>query len=402
MPTAVPDVLHLTPFPAAGARRPPAGVPAFVSRLVPAYARAGVERQLVLADRVDPGPPVIELPHPGVRVSRAYTPGVRFGRVAREFARHRPGVVHAQHEVFLYGGPAAAVQFPAVMRAARRRGHARVVTVHGVVDLTTVDRGFVDSNGSRMPPRAVRALLRRLIRGAALGGDAVIVHDEGLATRLIDQYGVPSERVTVIPLPAPKATPVPRDQARASLGFAQPTVLFFGFVTGYKGLPLLLDGWERYRAAGGVAELVVAGGRHPRLAGDPAYERGYTAAMERAASIGGVRWEGYVGDDRVPDYLSGADALVLPYRDGLSASGPMSFAFAYGLPVLASDVLAEAAPHPGGVFPRDADALAAVLREALETPLAGELADASRQAGEQRSLEAVADETVALYRRVAA
>jgi glycosyltransferase involved in cell wall biosynthesis len=400
MPTAVPDVLHLTPFPAAGAARPPAGVPAFVSRLVPAYSRAGAARQLVLADRTGPGPDVIELPHPGVEVSRAYSPGVRFGRVRGRFARRRPGVVHAQHEVFLYGGPAAAVQFPGVMRAARRAGHARVVTVHGVVDLTTVDRGFVDSNGSRMPPRAVRLLLRRLIRGAALGGDAVIVHDEGLAARLVEQYGVPAERVAVIPLPAPEAAPVPRDEARAALGLDRPSVLFFGFVTGYKGLPLLLDGWERYRAAGGAAELVVAGGRHPRLAGDPTYERGYAASMERAAAIGGVRWDGYVSDAQVPAYLSAADALVLPYRDGLSASGPMSFAFAYGLPVLASDVLRDSAPHPGGVFPRDPEALAVVLHETLETPLGAELALASRRAGEQRSLGAVADETLALYRRV--
>lgn len=400
MPTAVPDVLHLTPFPAAGATRPPAGVPAFVSRLVPAYADAGVGRQLVLADRSGSGPPVIERPHPGVEVRRAYTPGVRFGRVRRHFSR-RPGVVHAQHEVFLYGGPAAAVQFPSIMRAARRRGHARVVTVHGVVDLATVNRGFVNANGSRMP-RVVRTMLRRLIRGAALGGDAVIVHDQGLAARLVDQYGVGAERVTVIPLPAPEATPVPHDEARARLGFERPTVLFFGFVTGYKGLPLLLDGWERYRSEGGVAELVIAGGRHPRLAGDPAYERGYAASMQRAAAIGGVRWDGYVSDAQVPAYLSAVDALVLPYRDGLSASGPMSFAFAYGLPVLASDVLGEAAPHPGGVFPRDPDALAAVLRDALETPLAAELAGASRRAGQERSLGAVADETVALYRRLSA
>ncbi len=253
-----------------------------------------------------------------------------------------------------------------------------------------------------MPPRAVRTLLRRLIRGAALAGDAVIVHDDGLADRLVNQYGVRAERVTVIPLPAPEATPVPRDEARAALGFERPTVLFFGFVTGYKGLPLLLDGWERYRATGGTAELVVAGGRHPRLAGDAAYERGYAASMARAAAIGGVRWEGYVSDEEVPAYLSAADALVLPYRDGLAASGPMSFAFAYGLPVLASDVLARSAPHPGGVFPRDPDALAEVLRAALETPLGGELASASRRAGEERSLTAVADTTVALYRRLVA
>ena len=133
MPSAAPDVLHLTPFPVAGAARPPAGVPAFVSRLVPAYAAAGVASQLVLADRTGRRPTPREHPFPGVAVDRAYSPGVRFGRVGRHFAGRRPGVVHAQHEVFLFGGPAAALQFPRVLRAARRRGHACVVTVHGVV-----------------------------------------------------------------------------------------------------------------------------------------------------------------------------------------------------------------------------------------------------------------------------
>lgn len=402
MPGAVPDVVHLTPFPVPGSTRPPAGVPAFASRLIPAFGRAGVHRQLVLADRAADAASDRERPAPGVAVERAYTPGVRFGRVVGRLAAAPRVVVHAQHEVFLYGGPAASVQFPHVIRAARRRGHATLVTVHGVVDLATVDRAFVAANGSRMPPVAVRAMLRRLIRGAALAGDAVIVHDGGLAERLMEQYDVAPGRVHVISLPAPDPLPVDREAARARLGFTVPTAFFFGFVAGYKGLPLLLDAWAGYRSAGGTGELVVAGGRHPRLAGDAAYEREYAQALARAAAIGGVRWQGYVDEAEVPDYMAASDALVLPYRDGLSASGPMSFAFAYGLPVLASDVLGASVPHPAGVFPRDPDALAALLREALETPLGAELGAASARAGVERSLAGVAATTVDLYRRLAA
>lgn len=401
MSVAVSEVVHLSPFPAARSASPPAGVPAFVSRLVPAYARAGVSRQIVLADRTGREPVAPEHPHPGVVVERAYAPGFRFGAVRWRVPR-RAGILHAQHEVFLYGGPGAGLQFPTVIRAARRRGHACVVTVHGVVDLASVDRGFVGANGSRVPPRVARTALRRLIGGAASAGDAVIVHEDALADRLAGQYGISSERIRVIPLPAPDVTPVSRHESRARLGFRRPTALFFGFVTGYKGLPLLFDGWERYRAAGGEAELVVAGGRHPRLAGDPSYEREYGAAMRRAATIGGVRWQGYVADDDVADYLSAVDALVLPYRDGLAASGPMTFALAYGVPVLASDALAGSAPHPGGVFPRDPEALATLLREALETPLREELARASAREGRARSLSAVAEATVDLYRQFAA
>ncbi len=373
-----------------------------MSRLLPAYAAAGVARQWVLADRAagTAGPP--ERPHPTVEVHRAYSPGVAFGRVSRRFREVRRGIVHAQHEVFLYGGPAAAVQFPTVVRAARRRGHRIVVTVHGVVDLATVDAGFVAANGSRVPPRAARIVLRRLIRGAAMAADAVIVHEDDLRERLLDQYGVPAGRVSVIPLPAPEASPVVREEARATLGLSGPTALFFGFVTGYKGLPLLLDAWALHRARGAGGELIVAGGRHPRLAGDAAYERSYAALMERARRIGGVRWDGYVADADVPAYLSAVDALVLPYRDGLAASGPLSFALSYGTPVLASDVLAASAPDPRGVFPRDPEALAALLAEVLGTTLGDELRGASARAAAARSLAAVGCATVDLYRRVAA
>jgi glycosyltransferase involved in cell wall biosynthesis len=227
-----------------------------------------------------------------------------------------------------------------------------------------------------------------------------VVHDRLFAERLTDQYGIPPYRIHVIPLPTPEPVATDRDEARAALGLTAPTALFFGFVTGYKGLPLLLDGWERYRRAGGAGELVVGGGRHPRLAGAPAYERGYAELEDRAARIGGVRWVGFIPEAEVPRYLTAADLLVLPYRDSLSASGPMSVALAYGIAVAGSDLLGPVLPDPRGAFARDPEVLGALLARALEGPLGGELAGASRRMGEDRSLARVAVRTVDLYRAV--
>jgi glycosyltransferase involved in cell wall biosynthesis len=396
-----PTVVHLTPFPHAGDTRPAPGVPAFISRLLPAYAAAGVPLQRVVADRGSGRRPPREYPSRGIEVVRAYRPGVRFGACVLALARAHGDVVHAQHEVFLYGGPPAAAQFPAVLRAGAR-GRPSVVSIHGVVDLTSVDRGFVAANGSGAPPALVRRMLRALVGASARAADHVIVHEDALGERLSDQYGVPAERVSVIPLPVPDSVAITREDARRARGFTRPTALFFGFVTGYKGLPLLLDAWARYRADGGDGELVVAGGRHPRLAGRPAYEREYAALQQRAAGIGGVRWDGYAAEEDVPAYLAGADALVLPYRDGLAASGPMSLALAYGTPILASDVLAASAPDLAGVAPREVGPWAELLHAALHTDLGEGLAAAARRAGRERSLEAVAQRTVTLYRELAA
>jgi glycosyltransferase involved in cell wall biosynthesis len=396
----MPGVVHLTPFPTADLTAPRPGVPTIVSLLVPALADAGVPRQVVVAAR-DGGPRVERL-LPTVEVARAYRPGRRFREVGRLLATAPGSLVHAQHEVFLYGGLGTAVQFPLALRPARRRGRPVVVTVHGVIDLRAVDRGFVAANGSRLPPPAVRRALRRVIGDAARAGDAVIVHDRLFADRLEEQYGIPAERLRVIPLPVPAPVELDRDQARAGLGLTVPTALFFGFVTGYKGLPLLLDGWERYRRAGGAGELLVGGGRHPRLAGEPAYEREYAALEERARGIGGVRWTGYIAEEDVPAHLAAADLLVLPYRDSLAASGPMSSALAYGLPVIGSEAVRAILPDEAGVFARDPDALAAALRDALEGPLAGRLREASVRAGAEHSLPGVAARTADLYRELAA
>lgn len=394
-------MVHLTPFPRAGDTRPAPGVPAFVSRLLPAYAAAGVPLQRVVADRGRGRRPPREYPSRGIEVTRAYRPGVRFGGCAAALARAHGDVIHAQHEVFLYGGPVASAQFPAVLRVGAR-GRPSVVSIHGVVDLRSVDRGFVAANGSGAPPALVRRMLRALVGASARAADRVIVHEAALGERLSDQYGVPAERISVIPLPVPAAVPITREDARRARGFTRPTALFFGFVTGYKGLPLLLDAWSRYREDGGDGDLVVAGGRHPRLAGRNAYEREYTALQQRAAAIGGVRWDGYAAEEDVPAYLAGADALVLPYRDGLAASGPMSLALAYGTPILASDVLAASAPDTAGVAPREAAAWADLLHAALHDGLGERLAAASRRAGAERSLDSVAGRTVALYRELTA
>ena len=206
----------------------------------------------------------------------------------------------------------------------------------------------------------------------------------------------------MIPLPVPAPAGLDRERCRAELGLSSPTALFFGFVTGYKGLPLLLDGWDRYRRAGGTGELLVGGGRHPRLAGEPAYERAYDALAERARRIGGVRWVGYIAEEDVPSHLTAADLLVLPYRDSLAASGPMSTALAYGLPVIGSETIRAMLPDEAGAFAQDPDAVAAALAAALEGPLARRLGEASRRAGAERSLEGVAARTVDLYRALAA
>lgn len=374
-------------------------MPRFLSELVPALSDAGATRQVVVA-QASPRRAHRDLEDPGVRILRAYRPGWRFHRVGRVLAGLPCDIVHAQHELFLYGGPVAAAQFPRVLARSRRRGRGVVVTIHGVVDLRTVGAGFVARNGSGLPPRAVRAGLRRLIGSAARAADAVIVHDAVFAGRLGEQYGVPTDRIRVIPLPLPRRRPADRDEARRRWRLEAPTALFFGFVTGYKGLPSLLEAWADYRRAGGCGQLIVAGGRHPRLAGGPRYERAYAALKARAKEIGNVTWLGFVSDADIPALLAATDLLVLPYEDAIADSGPLNFALAYDRPVLVSEAFAHVAPIAEAVAPSDSAGFAAALHRLLETPARHVVRDAFRGLAADRTSSAAAASTLSLYREL--
>lgn len=367
-----------------------------MARIVPALSAAGVQRQEVFADVLtgDAG----EMPVPeGVSVRRAWEPGAGWWRVGDEVAVAACDIVHVQHEVFLFGGVRASRSVPRMVSRARSGGAPLLMTVHGVPDLETVDHVFVQANGSRMPAFAVRRALGHLIGAAARSADGVIVHEERFAERLGSQYRVDPDRIRVIPHPVPDVVPMERAATRETLGVDRPTALFFGFVSGYKGLPLLLDAWESYRATGGDGELVVAGGRHPRMAGDATYEAEYGALQAQADRVGGVRWEGFLDEQRAAQYLTACDLMVLPYRVGMAASGPLSHALAYGMPVICSDALADAAPDPRGVFAPDREALAAMLAEALDGSLGAEIGRSSVAMGERLTLSRIADQLVGCY-----
>jgi glycosyltransferase involved in cell wall biosynthesis len=250
-------------------------------------------------------------------------------------------------------------------------------------------------------PREARPGQRAAQRRLYEHFDAVIVHSEHGRSRLIDELGVESERVHVIPhgvfehLAAP-----PRDRgngrtvAHAQLPFEthRPVVLCFGLMRPYKGIDLLLEAWRDIDAA----ELWIAGA--PRT----------DISALTAAAPPGVRFIArFIGDDELPAYFRRADLLVLPYRE-IDQSGVLFTALAFGKPLLLSDVggFPEiAATGAARAFPAgDADALRAALRELLDDPAArAAMARRARDltAGEY-SWTAIARRTIALYERLLA
>ena len=102
-----------------------------------------------------------------------------------------------------------------------------------------------------------------------------------------------------------------------------PTFLFFGRITAYKGLDILLAAFQQVRQ------------RHPArllVAGDGSLRpyRGLTAALAGVEVIN--RW---IPDEEIPAIFQQADIVVLPYTSA-SQSGVIPIAAQYSLPVIAT------------------------------------------------------------------
>jgi glycosyltransferase involved in cell wall biosynthesis len=138
----------------------------------------------------------------------------------------------------------------------------------------------------------------------------------------------------------------------------EPTLLFFGRLSYYKGLDVLLDAlpavWERVPAA----KLVIAGAgqrpEHPLLA-DPRVDLRF----------------GHVAESDLPGLFAGATCAVLPYRQA-SQSGVGSRAKSFGRAAVVTRLggLPELVSDGSGIAvePEDPAALAGALVELLTDP----------------------------------
>ncbi|HEX6585837.1 MAG TPA: glycosyltransferase family 4 protein [Solirubrobacterales bacterium] len=223
--------------------------------------------------------------------------------------------------------------------------------------------------------------------------DAVVVHSAHGARRLVSEFGVPEERLRVIPHGAfdyltrqPDEVPLP-EELRAVRG---PVILAFGLIRPYKGTDVLLEAFQHVEGA----ELWIVGA--PRMPMGP-----LRALAEHAP--GRVRFiDRFITDPEIPGFMRRADVVALPYRN-IEQSGVLYTALAFGRPLALSSVggFPEIAEQGAArlVPPEDPAALAEALRGLLGDPAARlALGAAAEEAARTRySWDGIARQTIDLY-----
>ncbi len=172
-----------------------------------------------------------------------------------------------------------------------------------------------------------------LNRFAFRGASRFVVHSE--KDREILLGIVPEAEARVSPHPVYNAfsssEPLSKKEARKELGIVdRPTLLFFGHIREYKGLPDLVEAMPSV-LKDVDCQLVIAGESYMCV----------DALKRRIKELGLTDrihfFEGYVENERVSGYFQACDAIVLPYRTA-SQSGVAQIGFGFERPVLATRV----------------------------------------------------------------
>ena len=170
--------------------------------------------------------------------------------------------------------------------------------------------------------------------------DRVFVHFERNRAEFLQSFGGRAERVGVIvhaneEIFGDLARPgFGADALRKRLGIAadEKVVLFFGTLSRYKGIDILLEAFPAIQKATG-ARLVVAGFPSPDFDMRVHQEQARTLGID-----GAVTWvPEYVDSGEVVAWMQLASVIVFPYRD-IYQSGALHVAQTFGVPIVASNV----------------------------------------------------------------
>jgi D-inositol-3-phosphate glycosyltransferase len=238
----------------------------------------------------------------------------------------------------------------------------------------------------------------------------IFVHTEQMKAELMNEFGVPAEKVSVIPFGINNTipdTPLTREEAREALGLSSEAkvMLCFGNIAPYKGLEYAVEALAELRKMDSSYRLIIAGA----LKGCQDYwDEILKLIASRGLAENVIQDIGYIPDEAVEGFFKAADVLLLPYTH-VFQSGVLFLGYSFGLPVIAADVgsLKEEIVEGKTGFvcrPLDSKALAAAVeiyfKSALYRQLGTERSYICEYANDRYSWAKVADITKADYQRL--
>jgi glycosyltransferase involved in cell wall biosynthesis len=223
-----------------------------------------------------------------------------------------------QHEFGIFGGDAGNY----ILELLSRLNMPVITTLHTVL---------------AKPGAAQRAVMERLVEASS---KIVVMANKG-REMLRSVYGVPDDKIEVIPHGIPEFPFVEPDAAKARLGFSdRAVILTFGLLSPSKGIEVMIDAMPSILQRRTDAVYVVLGATHPNLVRDQG-EAYRESLMKRVRELGVenhvVFLDQFVDQATLLEFISMCDVYVTPYlNEAQMTSGTLAYSFGLGKPVVST------------------------------------------------------------------
>ncbi|WP_456325923.1 glycosyltransferase [Desulfonauticus submarinus] len=305
-------------------------------------------------------------------------------------------VIHFQFEVHLFGSKLNLFTFPFLVFFLRLLKRKVIVTLHGVIPLTHFNKNFLKENGYSGNAKIVKVGLILIYYLICKFSSKIIVHDKKLKKYLKD-YKINLNKVEVIPHGIKgNVSLIDRTEARNRIGISNKkyTFLYFGYITGYKGIELIIKALKKFKS--NDFNFIIVGSQHPRLKDKISYQNYYKKIKDFFVKDPRCLFKGYIAENKVNYYFRASHCLVLPYSIHMSSSGPMALGISNEILVIGSTSFAGVLPK-NLLFKRDANSLIKKMKEAMNSVLDKEL-NYILKLKREMNWEKVAKKTLEVYK----
>jgi glycosyltransferase involved in cell wall biosynthesis len=239
-------------------------------------------------------------------------------RAADFLNQARFDAVSLQHEFGIFGGEAGGH----IIQLLSRLRMPVVTTLHTVLSSPTL-------------------VQRDVMRGIIDTSTKLIVMAEKGRELLRNVYGVPSERIEVIPHGIPDVAFLDAHFAKAKLGFSgKPVILTFGLLSPNKGIEFAIDAMPAILVSSPDAVYVVLGATHPNLVqqeGEAYRESLQTRARDLGVDNHVVFIDQFVDQPTLLEYIAMCDVYVTPYlNEAQMTSGTLAYSYGSGKAVVST------------------------------------------------------------------
>lgn len=261
--------------------------------------------------------------------------------------KKRPGVVHFQQEFKTYGGIISALIFPWLLLFTKIIGVKIIVTPHGVVSKTQLNKNFLESFGLKdniINKLLITIFLNYSYRLITAFSNFVTVHAPSLRDILVNEYSANSKKVVVIEhgireikdLKTNKGN-VDQIYKKYKLLKNKEIILVFGYFSPRKGFEHLINSYSKIIKNKEMVKTIMV------LAGDVAkefvpYKNKIEKLIKKKKIDKYVLITGFIDGVEVDALYRMAKVSVISAIFSFNTSGALAMTLAYKKPLLVADV----------------------------------------------------------------